>query len=92
MKEHIYMTSGESVNAKLKISCEDKINDIISWFGSDITIHRVEDNIFVKLKVNEEALVYWAMQYGECVEVVFPNQTREKIKNLLIKMLNKYSA
>ena len=90
MKEHIYMTSGESVMAKLKLNNEDKINDVVDWFGSDISIETHKDEIFVILRVNEDALVYWAMQYGESIEVVAPNSTREKIKEFLHNMMQKY--
>jgi len=91
MKEHIYMTSGESVMAKIKVSNENKINDIVDWFGSDISIQRIKDELFVDLRVNEDALVYWAMQYGENFEIVSPASTREKIKNILNIMIEKYN-
>ena len=91
MKEHIYMTAGESVMAKLKVANEDKINDIVDWFGSDISIQKVTDELFVNLRVNEDALIYWAMQYGESVEIVSPTNTRNKIRALLNSMLEKYN-
>ena len=47
--------------------------------------------MYVNFRVNEEALVYWAMQYGESVEVVSPKSTRDKIKTLIEKMRLKYS-
>lgn len=90
MKEHIYMTTGESVMAKIKVANEDRVNDIVDWFGSDISIDNRKGEIFVNLRVNEDALVYWAMQYGENVEVVSPNSTREKIRVVLDKMIEKY--
>ena len=76
------MTTGESVMAKLKLNNEDRINDVVDWFGSDISIETRKDELFVNLRVNEDALVYWAMQYGDIIEVVAPNSTREKIKEL----------
>ena len=91
MKEHIYMTTGESVMAKLKLNNEDRINDVVDWFGSDISIQRIKDELFVILRVNEDALVYWAMQYGESVEVIAPKSSREKIKIILNKMLKQYN-
>ena len=91
IKEHIYMTTGESVVAKIKVANEDKISDIVDWFGSDISIDKHQGQLYVNLKVNEDALVYWAMQYGESVEVVSPVSTRDKIKTVLNKMLEKYN-
>ena len=77
--------------AKLKVANEDKINDIVDWFGSDISIQKVKDELFVNLRVNEDALIYWAMQYGESVEIVSPTNTRNKIRALLNSMLEKYN-
>lgn len=91
IKEHIYMTTGESVMARIKVANEDKINYVVDWFGNDIAIENYKGDTYVSLRVNEDALVYWAMQYGESVEVVSPISTRSKIKNLLNTMQAKYN-
>lgn len=91
IKEHIYMTTGESVMARIKIGSEENINDIIDWFGGDISVSNYKGEMFVSLRVNETALVYWAMQYGDLVEVVSPASTRTKIKSILDKMNSKYN-
>ena len=90
IKEHIYMTTGESVMARIKVANEDKINYVVDWFGNDIAIENYKGDTYVSLRVNEDALVYWAMQYGESVEVVSPISTRSKIKNVLNTMVKKY--
>lgn len=90
MQEHIYMLAGKSVNAKIKIDNEERINDVISWFGNSARIYREKENLFVDLKVNEDALIYWALQYGESVEIVAPDESREKMKNVLRGVLKKY--
>ena len=84
------MTTGESVMAKIKLASEDKINDVIDWFGSDISVQTLMGETYVHLRVNEEALVYWSLQYGESVEIVSPASTRAKIKDVLNKILSKY--
>jgi predicted DNA-binding transcriptional regulator YafY len=91
MKEHIYMMTGNSVKAKIKIDNEEKINDIVSWFGDKVDILNNDKGIFVNLTVNENALIYWALQYGEFVEVVEPQTTREKIKQSLENIFKKYN-
>lgn len=90
MKEHIYMVAGNSVNATIKIDDKKRINDIIGWFGDGLSIYTQCNQIYATLTVNEEALVYWALQYGEHVEVVSPQSTRDKIKNMLIQLNKKY--
>lgn len=90
INEHIYMTHGNSVDATLKLDSPKVIGDIIDWYGENIKINKENEEIFVNLKVNELALIYWAMQYGEHVEIVSPQETREKIEAMLEKVLNKY--
>lgn len=92
MEEHIYMLAGSSVRAKIKIENEDRINDVIGWFGEKIHLYKNNNKIFADFKINEDALIYWAMQYGQTVEVVEPKETRDKIKKLLNDMLKRYGG
>lgn len=93
LSEHIYMMAGKSISAKLKILDGDRINDVIDWFGKDIFINKDNDgNLYVLLNANEDALIFWAMQYGKSVEVLEPHETRAKIKALLEDMLKRYSS
>lgn len=90
IKEHIYMNSGLSVNATIKIDSAKRINDIISWFGEDLSVYTKDGDIFANLNINEESLVYWALQYGNHVEVTQPQSTRNKIKEMLNILNKKY--
>ena len=90
IKEHIYMVSGKVVDASVCIADEKRVNDFIDWFGKDVTFLKQDSKIFANIRVNEEALVYWALQYGEHVEIVTPKETREKIKERIEKMNQKY--
>jgi len=92
IKEHIYMVSGCSVNATLKIDSEKRINDIIGWFGEDLVLYTKDKTIYANLNVSEDALVYWALQYGEHVEVVEPLSTRDKIKERLAVLNKRYGV
>ncbi|MBR7172692.1 MAG: WYL domain-containing transcriptional regulator [Clostridia bacterium] len=91
VKEHVYMAFGESVDAEIRIASEEKINDFIDWFGKDSSIFKKGDDIVATLKVNEESLIFWALQYGQHVEVLKPIETREKIKKILNGMVEKYN-
>lgn len=90
IKQHIYMVSGETVKAKVKINLEDKVNDFVDWFGKDVDISKECGYIIASLKVNEDSLIYWALQYGEHFEILEPIQTREKIKEKLNNISQKY--
>ena len=90
IKEHIYMMSGKTVDAKVKIEKAERVNDFVDWFGKDVFFKKENEDIIARLKVNEEALIYWSLQYGEHIEVLEPFETRQKIKQTLDKILNKY--
>ena len=90
IKENIYMTTGNSVLTTIRLDDENRVNDVISWFGNQILITKKESGIYATMKVNETSLIYWAMQYGEYAEVVYPTETREKIQQFLINMMKKY--
>lgn len=90
MKEHIYMVSGESVDAEVEILDKARVNDFIDWFGQDVDIKLSGEKIIASLKVNEESLIYWALQYGKSVEILSPQATREKMKTLTFNLYKKY--
>jgi predicted DNA-binding transcriptional regulator YafY len=85
------MVFGKSVNASVKIKSEDKINDFIDWFGKDVSFEKVDSCLVANLKVNEESLIFWALQYGQYVEVLKPLETRNKIKEILKTMIESYN-
>lgn len=91
LSEHVYMMAGKSVTVKMKILEEERVNDVVDWFGNKIFLSKDKDgHTFVILNINEDALIFWALQYGKSVEVVEPKETRKKIKNLLEEMLQRY--
>ena len=88
--EHIYMMSGPTIKAKVKLSSDRMINDVIDWFGKNVNFVEQEIELFVEIITNEEALIYWALQYGKYVEIIFPIKTREKILDILKTITDKY--
>jgi len=88
--ENIYMFSNDSIKATIKINNEYSVNYVSDWFGKNAKFYKKDDEIYADLKVNEQALIYWCLQYGESVEIVEPLQTREKVKNIISSMLEKY--
>lgn len=88
--EHIYMFAGESKNFILRLYNERVVGDIVDWFGKSVKIFEQDGNTLAEVKTNENAMIYWALQYGEDVEIIEPLETREKIKNILKDMVKKY--
>lgn len=90
MKEHIYMFSGKSVPIKIKL-LKEHIGYFIDWYGTDYTIVEKDDPyITISVQANENATYYWALQYGHLVEIIEPNNLREKIREGLKDILKKY--
>lgn len=90
MKEHIYMFTGESIPVEIKIK-RDRIGDFIDWFGMDYRIKKQEEAyVTLRIIVNEHAVYYWAMQYGEIAEVVSPVTLRKRIYKGVKTMMERY--
>jgi predicted DNA-binding transcriptional regulator YafY len=90
INENIYMFSSNTITATIKIEDEYAVNYIYDWFGKDARIYSQDDSIMASVRVNELAIIYWCLQYGENVELVSPIETRNKIKEIIKDMNNKY--
>ena len=90
VNENIYMFGGAHVDACLRLEDEKAVNYVIDWFGKNAKIYSKNNILYADIKTNEQALIYWAMQYGEVVEIISPLSTREKMKEIINKMYKKY--
>ena len=68
------------------------IDQIIDWFGSDIRIARIDDEskVRISVKASPNAMVHWAMQYIDYVEITAPESIRERICKSLQNGMKKY--
>lgn len=91
MAEHFYMFSGKSVSAKIKTT-EDMMSELVDWFGIDFKVlEKEDDSICIRVTCNQDALRYWALQYGPYVEIIEPVELRESLRDDVKKMFEKYS-
>lgn len=91
MAEHLYMFSGPSIPIKIETT-EDMMSELVDWFGSDFTVQKIgDDKIRVRVVCNENAMRYWALQYGPWVEIMEPASLREQIRDDVTKMSERYS-
>lgn len=92
MAEHIYMFSGEAVRIHFKAE-KHLMNELIDWFGKDFKIVVDKDEILeIVLNCNEDAMFYWALQYGPFVEVLEPARLRGRLHETIEKMNRKYGG
>lgn len=88
--ENIYMFNNKTVTAILRIDKEYSANYVQEWFGNNAKFFKKDDKVFAEVKANEQALVFWCLQYGESIELVSPQQTRDLIKEQAIKLHKRY--
>ncbi len=92
MAEHMYMFSGPSTPVTLETT-EDMMSELVDWFGSDFRVEKIgADRIRARITCNEQAMRYWALQYGPYVEVTKPELLRKQIIEDINEMAGKYGC
>ena len=68
------------------------IDQVIDWFGFDVCITKTEEEnkVRVCVKASPNAMVHWAMQYIDHVEIVSPESLRMRVKTALENGRKKY--
>ena len=90
MAEHIYMFSGESVWVKFWAE-KNFLDAVIDWFGKDFKIlQKTDDKILINVKVNATAMKFWAMQYGDGIEIISPESLRFSIQQTAKNIFEKH--
>lgn len=90
INEHIYLFNGEVVEATLQLDGSGFIGYIYEYFGKKAEISQQNNDIFAKVKCDENALFYFCMQYSESIKVVSPQSLVNRIKTEAENILNKY--
>ncbi len=89
--EHPYMCGGESVTAIIRVDALI-INDVFDWFGENVTLfNKTESTVDVRVRANETALKYWAVQYCSYAEALSPASLRDAVSKTLAFGLSKYA-
>lgn len=89
--EHLFMFTGAPVECEFLI-LKKNLNDVVDWFGTSVEVNECgdPDRYLIRLSVNETAMQYWALQYGEAVTVLKPDTLRESIRETLEDMRARY--
>lgn len=92
INEHIYVFGDRTINATLKLTDENAVAYVTEWFGKNSKIYKKGNMILSEITANEQALIYWCLQYGESVELVSPKTTRVKISEKINNIQRKYKG
>ena len=91
----IYMFSSKDKNRhirlRIKRSC---FSDLFDYFGDKFTVSKAdsdEEYAVVTLSANLDGMYFWALQYGNNVEVLEPQELRDKIRESVTVMNLAYS-
>ena len=88
--QHFYMFSGRIISIRLRTE-ERMMDALVDWFGKEFKILKRENGeMEVLVRCNEMAMKYWALQYGEYVEVLAPNSLRESVAKIVKEMYEVY--
>ena len=87
----IYMYSGACVTVKFAADAS-LMDALVDWYGKSFRIKEEGDGkMLVTLKCNEEAMKYWALQYGDCIEIMEPERLRATVREVVERMAKKYA-
>lgn len=90
MREHLYMVTGETVYVTMKL-LKKNIGDFIDWYGKNfMVVNRELEEITIRFSVNDNALIYWALQYGKMATIISPDSVREKMEKEVKLLAEKY--
>lgn len=84
------MFGDKTINATIKLTDDNSITYVMEWFGENAKIYKKNNTTYADIVSSEKALVYWCLQYGESVELLTPKETRNKIKEKIEIIYNKY--
>ncbi len=86
------MFSDDVTMAKLKVK-KGIIGEVIDWFGREFSVREESDGeAVIAVKCSEKALCFWALQYGDYVEVLEPANVRDRIKESIRGLVKKYEV
>ncbi len=90
MAEHFYMYTGNSIAVTFRAE-KTILNDLFDWFSDDMTFsNETEKTVEVTIKVNEDSMLFWTLQYGKYIEVLYPPFFREKVGKAAESIAKKY--
>ncbi|SFW22285.1 helix-turn-helix transcriptional regulator [Ruminococcus flavefaciens] len=91
MSEHVYMFSGDIIQVKFRANSYI-LNDIIDYFGTSADFSDVtEKDFIVRVRISEEDMFRWAVQFSDHAVVLEPVTLKERIIDALKSALNNYS-
>ena len=78
---YMYAEPPERVTFRVK---ENLVDQVVDWFGRDITIRKENDGIVeAVIHAAPTAMLYWALQYADSAEILKPESLRKRVAEVL---------
>lgn len=68
----------------------DVVDQVVDWFGQDIGIEQVGEQVRVTVRSSPTAMLFWAMQYADCVKIVSPQSLQRRVCDFLRQSMQQY--
>ena len=90
IKSHPHLWSGEQMRVTFRCK-QYMMNDVVDSFGTDLRIEKLPDDMIkVHVLASEPAMLHWAVQFADAVEVLSPASLRKQITETIRNALKKY--
>ena len=89
LNEHIYILSDDVIDADLLLKSSEEIINVKEWFPTS-KIKNIDGKIHAYIRCDEQALLYWVMQYGIGVVVLSPESLKKKVIDYIDEMKKNY--
>lgn len=92
MAEHIYMFSGPSEQVVFTVPT-DMMDSIVDWFGTEVQVKEIGEKMMeVSVRVNRNAMRYWALQYARYVTLLSPEDLVKEVRDDLVEAAGRYDS
>lgn len=90
VQSHLNLWSGEPM--RITFQCKQyMMNDVADSFGTNLRIEKLPDDMMnVHVQASESAMLHWAVQFADAIEVLSPASLRKQIAETLRNALKKY--
>lgn len=91
IKHKVYMNAGHNKRIVFRTK-EEYINTLIEYVGLDFDLVSENEDGTIDLSVvsNIESVLPFAMKCGDKIEIIYPDELRDQLKEYAINMMNKY--
>jgi len=85
---YMYAETPELITLRAPVALMDQIVD---WFGKDVSVRAAGEDVLVNVHAAPTAMLYWALQYADSVEIVAPESLRERVREVLAQATKRYA-